>query len=216
MKKIFLALLALGITTLYAAPQNLDMLKANIISYYENGQYDYAVQKVIEHAKTNLEKHVKENQSLASPKKLALVLDVDDTSLSTYLPSKAIGFGGTIVQFDAYEMKGNLLAIRSVLSLYQMAVKEGITVFFITGREEFERASTESNLKKVGFIKFAKVYMRPNGNKEKTERYKTSMRKLIVAQGYDIVENVGDQYSDLSGGYADAVYKIPNPMYFIP
>jgi hypothetical protein len=30
------------------------------------------------------------------------------------------------------------------------------------------------------------------------------------------VANFGDQFSDLSGGFADARYKLPNPMCFLP
>ena len=28
--------------------------------------------------------------------------------------------------------------------------------------------------------------------------------------------NVGDQWSDLQGGYADRVLKLPNPTYYLP
>ena len=28
--------------------------------------------------------------------------------------------------------------------------------------------------------------------------------------------NVGDQWSDLQGGYADHVLKLPNPTYYLP
>jgi hypothetical protein len=30
------------------------------------------------------------------------------------------------------------------------------------------------------------------------------------------VANFGDQFSDLSGGFAKRDFKVPNPMYFIP
>ncbi len=46
--------------------------------------------------------------------------------------------------------------------------------------------------------------------------YKTAMRKKITEQGYDIVLSMGDQYSDLVGGYDDAMFKVPNPYYYIP
>ena len=42
------------------------------------------------------------------------------------------------------------------------------------------------------------------------------MRKEITQQGYDIVFSIGDQQSDLVGGYSDKTYKLPNPYYFIP
>ena len=30
-----------------------------------------------------------------------------------------------------------------------------------------------------------------------------------------VVASIGDQYSDLDGGYADRTYKLPNPTYFV-
>lgn len=49
-----------------------------------------------------------------------------------------------------------------------------------------------------------------------TIEYKSQTRKHLESQGYDIVANFGDQYSDLQGGYGDKRYKIPNPMYYLP
>jgi predicted secreted acid phosphatase len=46
--------------------------------------------------------------------------------------------------------------------------------------------------------------------------YKANTRKHIESLGYDIVLNVGDQWSDLQGGYADHTLKLPNPTYFLP
>jgi hypothetical protein len=46
--------------------------------------------------------------------------------------------------------------------------------------------------------------------------YKSRARCRIERRGYDIVANVGDQYSDLAVGCADRAFKIPNPMYFLP
>jgi len=34
--------------------------------------------------------------------------------------------------------------------------------------------------------------------------------------GFNIVANFGDQYSDLTGGFADKTFKVPNPMYYLP
>ena len=43
------------------------------------------------------------------------------------------------------------------------------------------------------------------------------MRAGIVAEGYTIVLNVGDQWSDLKGKpEAEFSVKYPNPYYFIP
>jgi hypothetical protein len=49
-----------------------------------------------------------------------------------------------------------------------------------------------------------------------TIQYKSLTRQHIESLGVVIVANVGDQYSDLKGGFADSTYKIPNPMYYLP
>ena len=49
-----------------------------------------------------------------------------------------------------------------------------------------------------------------------TVQYKSGTRAHIESEGYDIIANFGDQYSDLSGGYAAKGFKLPNPMYYLP
>lgn len=47
--------------------------------------------------------------------------------------------------------------------------------------------------------------------------FKSAARKQLVAEGYRIRGNVGDQWSDLQGDcVGDRVFKVPNPMYFVP
>ncbi len=46
--------------------------------------------------------------------------------------------------------------------------------------------------------------------------YKAGTRAYIESQGYDIVADFGDQYSDLNGGYTDRTFKMPNPNYYLP
>jgi predicted secreted acid phosphatase len=49
-----------------------------------------------------------------------------------------------------------------------------------------------------------------------TIQYKSGTRAYIESQGYDIVANFGDQFSDLLGGFADRTFKMPNPNYYLP
>ncbi len=49
-----------------------------------------------------------------------------------------------------------------------------------------------------------------------TIQYKSGTRAYIESQGYDIVADFGDQFSDLLGGYADKTFKMPNPNYYLP
>ncbi|MGZ4256907.1 MAG: HAD family acid phosphatase [Gaiellaceae bacterium] len=46
--------------------------------------------------------------------------------------------------------------------------------------------------------------------------YKAGTRAYIESQGYDIVADFGDQFSDLLGGSADKTFKMPNPNYYLP
>ncbi|MFL5871592.1 MAG: HAD family acid phosphatase [Solirubrobacterales bacterium] len=49
-----------------------------------------------------------------------------------------------------------------------------------------------------------------------TIQYKSGTRAYIESQGYNIVADFGDQFSDLEGGFADKVFKMPNPNYYLP
>ena len=49
-----------------------------------------------------------------------------------------------------------------------------------------------------------------------TTLYKSGVRAHIEDLGYEIVGNFGDQFSDLTGGFADRTFKLPNPNYFLP
>jgi predicted secreted acid phosphatase len=49
-----------------------------------------------------------------------------------------------------------------------------------------------------------------------TTQYKSGTRAYIQSQGYDIVADFGDQFSDLKGGFADKTFKMPNPNYYLP
>jgi predicted secreted acid phosphatase len=49
-----------------------------------------------------------------------------------------------------------------------------------------------------------------------TIQYKSGTRAYIESQGYNIVGDFGDQFSDLLGGYADKTFKMPNPNYYLP
>jgi transcriptional regulator with XRE-family HTH domain len=59
--------------------------------------------------------------------------------------------------------------------------------------------------------------LRPKEDKGKTvAKFKSSARRKIADQRYDIILNVGDQLSDLNGDpAAELSVKLPNPFYLI-
>ena len=144
--------------------------------------------------------------------KPALVLDIDETSLSNYADLSAGNFDTSALALSA--VTGHGTAIGPTLRLYTGAVASGVAVFFLTGRPAAIDSITTSNLRRVGYNKgWTRIYEKPAS--AGTEQFKSSTRAAIERRGYDILANVGDQQSDLDGGHADRTFKLPNPFYFI-
>jgi hypothetical protein len=180
---------------------------AEIVEYHDSGEWDADIDRVIRRARRQVARHVTDHRP-------ALVLDIDDTSLSNYDCLKAVDFdrskGGCGARTD-------LPPIRQTRSLYRFARRNHVTVFFITGRRAKARATTITNLRGAGYSGKLRVRLRPNRERPGThDGWKARTRGAITARGYTIVANVGDQRSDLTGGHALRTFKLPNPMYVIP
>jgi predicted secreted acid phosphatase len=148
-------------------------------------------------------------------RKLAIVLDIDETSLSNYSAINADNFTfGPNSQAEAVNKIG--VAIKPTLDLFNLAKKNGVAVFLITGRREAVRQPTTENLQAQGFSGWDGLILKPDASTQTTVTYKSGARATIEQQGYRIIANVGDQYSDLAGGHEDKAFKLPNPFYFLP
>lgn len=150
--------------------------------------------------------------------KLAVVLDIDETALSNYKEMADADYGYNSKAFDAWEDAAQDTAIPGTLRLYREAQRQGVSVFFITGRSEAHRAATEQNLKSQGYADWQRLILRsPAQSAESTIAFKSRARQAIVDAGYRIVLNVGDQFSDLKGiPRAELSVKLPNPFYYLP
>ncbi len=198
-------------------PKNLDTVKASLIKYHDSGEYQNDQAKIIDKAMQYLKTRLESKKKSASEKKLAIVLDIDETSLSNYPDMLIQQFGVTSAEFDEAIEKAHDPVISATLELYRYAKANHVAVFFITGRPEKYRAATEKNLTDAGFQQWDGLTLKPNDYHEKSAApYKTEARKAIENQGYDIVLNIGDQQSDLAGRHADKTFKLPNPYYLIP
>jgi acid phosphatase len=149
--------------------------------------------------------------------KLAAVFDIDETSLSNYQEMLRAGFAFDPKAFDAWVNTAAAPAIPGSLRTVKEAQSLGVQVFFITGRPDSERDATERNLRAQGFA-WSQLTLRPESTRsESVIAYKSGARAQIAAQGYKIVLNVGDQWSDLKGTpEAEFSVKYPNPYYLIP
>ena len=107
--------------------------------------------------------------------------------------------------------------IAPALALFNAAKAKGVAIFFITGRYENARAATEANLRTAGYDGWNELIMRPDGLRTPSAAdYKAPQRGKIQSQGFTIIANIGDQLSDLAGGFADRTFKVPNPFYLVP
>ena len=148
-------------------------------------------------------------------KKLAVVFDIDETVLSNLRHIQANDYGYLPKIWDAWVAEGQCTAIYPVQAVYNTAVNAKIDVFFITGRTEKDAPVTERNLRQVGYETWTRVIYKPADFTESVKAYKIDARRKLAAEGYLVIANLGDQNSDLTGGFAERVFKLPNPFYIV-
>jgi acid phosphatase len=150
-------------------------------------------------------------------KKLALVLDIDETTLSNYEQMLNTGFAYDSKAFNAWVESAKAPAIPGTLRLFKEAQRLEVNVIFLTGRPESQREVTERNLQEQGFDKWMRLILRaPEQKSSSALDYKSAARGDIEAEGYRIILSVGDQWSDLKGKHrAEYSVKYPDPYYFL-
>jgi acid phosphatase len=217
------------VTTTPVAPQptgvlagvpNLYDAQRLVEEYIRGGRYDEDVAKVVADARAWLE------QQAETAVKPAIALDIDETSLSNWPAYRLNGWGrvvngGCDLEYGpcglrAWQALGQSKAIAPTLALSRRARELGIAVFFISGRPPNLREATERNLKAEGY-EWTGVILLPEGAQfASAVDFKAPERRKLTEQGYTVVLSLGDQQSDLTGGYAERTFKLPNPVYFLP
>jgi predicted secreted acid phosphatase len=201
----------------FAEPSNLSVLKHNVRQYHDSGQYEQEVTEQIQHAKEFLLQQVEYYKTHKTNNKLALVLDIDETSLSNYQQIAKRDFSGDPSEIHKEILAADAPALKATLSLYKTAIEQGIAVFFVTGRQLSELEATKQNLTAAGYKDWAGLFVRPKNYQQKSIiPFKSSRRARIEKQGYIILATIGDQTSDINGGHAIKGFKLPNPYYYIP
>lgn len=158
---------------------------------------------------------------LSGDGKDAWIFDVDETLLSNLPYYADHGYGSEVfnsVEFDKWVEKASAPAIESSLKLYEEVLGLGLKVFLLTGRGEKQRGVTVENLVNSGFRHWDKLILRASEDHGKlATTYKSEKRDEMVKEGYRILGNSGDQWSDLLGNPMSVrSFKLPNPMYYIP
>ncbi|MFS0729480.1 HAD family acid phosphatase [Curtobacterium sp. 1P10AnD] len=221
---------------------NIDSVKKTIATYYgdpgtgiankDDSPYIREMRSIM--AKQTKELRGEYRRAVAHHQKPAIVLDADDTTLWTYdMEVGDMHFVFTPAEQDVWVQDERFPAVPAMVSYVNTAKAMGFTIFGLTGRNDDQKAATIANLQKVGYQGFTSdhyftkwtgkgasqqpSYVQCAAASCTTVEYKALTRKHIERDlGYTIVDNLGDQWSDLQGGYAQEQVKLPNPTYYLP
>ena len=221
---------------------NIDSVKKTIATYYgdpgtglanrTDSPYIREMRSIVAQQSAGLQRI--HDAAVRHGEKPAIVLDADDTTLWTYDMEVAdMHFVFDPARQDEWVQDERFAATPSMVGFVNRASAMGFTVFGLTGRNDDQKAATVQNLAKVGYTAFTQdrfftkwtgvgasqqpSYITCATTKCTTVEYKALTRKHIEQDlGYDITLNIGDQWSDLQGGYADRAVKLPNPTYYLP
>ena len=203
-------------------PANIGDLKRDAVAYYDSGAYLENLQQAAAPAIAWI------NDQAPRVARPAVVFDIDETALSNWEAIKANDFGrvgdGPCDELPqgpcgwlAWDLSGRSTVIPPTMQIFTTAKERGVTIFFITGRDESQRTATEHNLQDTGYTGYEQLFMEPTGaHYVSAADFKAPQRAQIEAQGYTIIANIGDQPSDLAGGFSQQTYLLPNPFYRIP
>ncbi|MGY3133404.1 hypothetical protein ACVWZM_004086 [Bradyrhizobium sp. USDA 4501] len=205
-------------------PQNIGILKLQLLDYKCFGAYDRDVAAVLSEAQVYV---TQRSAAVAPGETLAIVLDIDETSVSNWanLAADDFGFfakGECTLQpqepcgFDNWITNQTPDPIKPTLDLFNLAKSKGVKMYFISARREDQRDATVRHLTANGYKDWNDLILKQPADPKDVSKFKSAAREKIEASGKKIIANVGDQYSDLAGGHAERAFKVPNPFYFIP
>ena len=211
-----------GFISVSSQPANVGDAGTAARTYHDSGAYQRDLQIVANQAARWIKARA------ASAQRPALVLGIDETALSNWEIIKRYDFGRPIAGpadlasvgpwgWAAWDQLGRDPAIEPTLQVFRTARAANVAVFFVTGRPENQRAATERNLRAVGYADYSRLFMVSNGaHFASAVDFKTPVRIQIETLGYTIIENMGDQPSDLLGGHAEKKFLLPDPFYRVP
>jgi hypothetical protein len=200
-------------------PENFGLLRYRLAEYAACADRSHCywsdLQSQLDRASAELKRLVatrKRNE------KLAMVLDIDETSLSSYCVLLREGFANSPAHYAEWLTSPDAsIAIPGTLALYNQALADNVSVFFITGRSHELTGATARNLRLAGYDHWSGLILRSEEELTTDTTWYKSSHRAEIAKDYRIVLSVGDQWSDLNGTpHAEVSVKLPNPFYFLP
>lgn len=194
-------------------PRNLGALKAEVRAYVDSGRYQREIAAIAVQANAWLTERAARRKPA---ERLAAVFDLDETLLSNWPLMQGEDLGASDAEWEAWLNRAEAPPLEPVREVYRTARRLGVEIFFLTGRREHLRASTARNLRAIDCGDCVALILKPESWQGTTAAFKTAERARLVAEGHVIIANLGDQKSDLVGGYAERAFKLPDPFYFTP
>lgn len=212
---LLLAMLSGGAWAAAPMPLNLTKAKAAVRDYHDSGRYLDDVAQVAEWGKSWLEKRAAQR---ADDERLAVVFDVDETVLSNYPHMDERDFGYVPAEWVDWVDRSAAPPLEAMREVYDTARRLNMAVIFLTGRTTpEERDGTIKNLEQAGMGEFARIIFRGAEDTAPTAAERKRLRRIqLEEEGWTIVASFGDQGSDLAGGHAERIFKLPNPFYEVP
>jgi len=190
-------------------PLNLTDARSEVKEYYESGGYDEDLNEVIKNA-------LEQFQEVEFKENSVVIFDVDETALNNYGLAELMGFGYVYDMNKKWNAEMKAPAISQAKELYDFLIEKGAAIVFLTGRNIPEYEVTYKNLKQEGYTVFdTLITQREHEYELSATEFKTSKRKELTDEGFEIIGTVGDQWSDLNGEYHGIQVKIPNYLYLI-
>ncbi|KAJ0013509.1 hypothetical protein Pint_20154 [Pistacia integerrima] len=147
---------------------------------------------------------------LADDGKNICIFDVDDATLSNLPYYEVHHYGAEAVNSTALNewfMVGKLPALNETLEFYNNLLKlEKIKLIILTGRRDDMEDVVKANLQEAGETSYSGSTF---------EFKEEERRKLVEEDGYRIIGNMGDQWSDIQGIHlGNRTFKLSNPLYY--
>lgn len=206
-----------GTATTVAEPEllNLSRAKAAVVAYHDGGRYQKDVERVAGWAIDWLEQRAAMRNT---DERLLVIFDVDETVLSNYPQMAAKDFGYVPEDWVKWVDKAAAPAIKPMREVYRVARELNVDVIFITGRKApEEEIGTIKNLELQGMGEYARIIFRGESDTAETAAERKRLRRIqLEKEGWTIIASLGDQGSDLAGGHAERIFKLPNPFYEVP
>jgi hypothetical protein len=182
-------------------PANIGDLKTEATAYYDSGAYLTDLQLATAPAVAWIDEEAPRTD------RPAVVFDIDETALSNWEAIRANEFGrvpdGSCTELPhgpcgwrAWDLSARSTVMGPTMDVFNTARGHGAA---------------------VGYTGYTRLIMEPVGaHFASAADFKAPQRAAIEGQGYTIIANLGDQPSDLDGGFAERTYQLPNPFYRIP